>query len=179
LDDQFEQVILVDEADRMVTPGDKWRIHQEGRLHRAFSVFVFDPAGRCLIQRRASGKYHSAGKWANSCCGHPRPGEPTGEAAERRLGEEIGLHIPLTFGFKSRYVAYLDNEMIENEIPHLYFGRTSDKPVLNPDEVSDIAWIGLEELERSVEETPEAYAAWLVHYMSEHADALRAWRDRV
>jgi isopentenyl-diphosphate delta-isomerase len=179
LDDQFEQVILVDEADRMVTPGDKWRIHQEGRLHRAFSVFIFDSEGRCLIQKRAAGKYHSAGKWANSCCGHPRPGEPTGQAAERRLGEEIGLCVPLTFGFKSRYVAYLDNEMIENEIPHLYFGRTSDEPVLNPSEVSEIAWISLEELERSVEEGPASYAAWLVHYVKQHADALRAWRGRV
>ncbi|MFN7056781.1 isopentenyl-diphosphate Delta-isomerase [Hyphomonas sp.] len=179
MDDQFEQVILVDEADRMVTPGDKWQIHQEGRLHRAFSVFIFDAEDRCLIQRRAAGKYHSAGKWANSCCGHPRPGEPTGEAAERRLVEEIGLRVPLTFGFKSRYVAYLDNEMIENEIPHIYFGRTSDVPVLNPDEVSDIAWISLEALRQSVRESPEAYAAWLVHYIKEHADALATWRARV
>lgn len=177
--DQYEQVILVDEADQAVTPGDKWQIHQDGLLHRAFSVFIFNAAGECLIQKRAAGKYHSAGKWANSCCGHPRPGEPTGEAAERRLQEEVGLRVPLTFGFKSRYVAYLDNEMIENEIPHLYFGRTDHAPALNPEEVEEIAWISLEALESAVRETPSDYAAWLIHYMNAHAGALQDWRDQV
>lgn len=177
--DQFEQVILVDESDRAVTPGDKWQIHQEGRLHRAFSIFIFNPEGACLIQKRAAGKYHSAGKWANSCCGHPRPGEPTGLAAERRLEEEVGLRLPLTFGFKSRYVAYLDNQMIENEIPHLYFGRSGDEPELNPEEVAEATWVSLEALEQAVHDRPADHAAWLIHYITNHAAELRIWRDRV
>lgn len=88
MNDHAEQVILVDEADRAFSHGGKLQIHEEGLLHRAFSIFVFNDAGECLIQKRASGKYHSAGKWANSCCGHPRPGEPTAKAAGRRLTEE-------------------------------------------------------------------------------------------
>mgnify|MGYP006205796221 CR=1 FL=1 len=86
--DEFEQVILVDEADEALRNGDKWRIHQDGLLHRAFSIFVFNADGDCLIQQRAAGKYHSAGKWANACCGHPRPGEPTGaQPAELAVAE--------------------------------------------------------------------------------------------
>jgi 8-oxo-dGTP pyrophosphatase MutT (NUDIX family) len=68
----------------------------------------------------------------------PQGGMKRGETPEqsmyRELEEEVGLRLKLTFGFKSRYVAYLDNDMIENEIPHLYFGRTASAPVLNPDE---------------------------------------------
>lgn len=179
MSDEFEQVILVDEADEALSDGDKWRIHQDGLLHRAFSIFVFNADGECLIQQRAAGKYHSAGKWANTCCGHPRPGEPTGAAAERRLQEETGLRLKLTFGFKSRYIAYLDNEMIENEIPHLYFGRTSAQPMLNPEEVQAVRWVSLERLAEEVSQSPEQYAAWLRHYVEAHPAELAAWRDRL
>jgi isopentenyl-diphosphate Delta-isomerase len=178
LSDEFEQVIVVDEADQPLSDGDKWRIHQSGLLHRAFSIFVFNSAGECLIQQRAAGKYHSAGKWANSCCGHPRPGEATEVAARRRLEEEVGLSTDLTFGFKSRYVAYLDNDMIENEIPYLYFGSTDAAPRLNPGEVQAVRWVTLEALAEDLSAAPDDFAAWLVHYVTAHPGELAAWRDQ-
>lgn len=178
MNDQAEQVILVDEADRAFSPGPKLHTHEQGLLHRAFSVFVFNGAGECLIQKRAAGKYHSAGKWANSCCGHPRPGEPTGKAAARRLTEETGLKVPLVYGFKSRYIARLDNQMIENEIPHLFFGRSAGKPAPNAEEIEEIDWVTLEDLERDTRSRPDRYAVWLCHYLDKHASALRLWRDR-
>jgi hypothetical protein len=39
--------------------------------------------GKVLLQQRSRAKYHSAGLWANSCCGHPAPGERTAQAARR------------------------------------------------------------------------------------------------
>ncbi len=177
--DEFEQVILVDEADTVLGEGDKWQIHRDGLLHRAFSIFVFNVRGECLIQQRAAGKYHSAGKWANSCCGHPRPGEATSSAAARRLEEEVGLRVDLTFGFKSRYIAHLDNHMTENEIPYLYFGWTQDKAALNPDEVQAVRWRSLERLADEVRAAPDDYAAWLKHYLNAHPADLSAWRDKI
>ena len=53
MNDHAEQVILVDEADRALSHGGKLQIHEEGLLHRAFSIFVFNDAGECLIQKRA------------------------------------------------------------------------------------------------------------------------------
>lgn len=178
MNDHAEQVILVDEADRAFSQGAKLQTHAQGLLHRAFSVFVFNASGECLIQKRAAGKYHSAGKWANSCCGHPRPGEPTAKAARRRLEEETGLNIPLVYGFKTRYVAKLDNQMIENEIPHIYFGRSSAMPCPDPEEIEALDWVGLDELERDAQLRPDRYAIWLCHYLDRHSAALRHWRDR-
>ncbi len=58
----MERVILVDENDRPIGTEEKLRAHQDGgRLHRAFSVFIYDRDGRMLLQRRAVGKYHFAG----------------------------------------------------------------------------------------------------------------------
>ena len=85
-----ENVVLIDEEDRELGVGEKLAVHQSGALHRAFSVFAFNAAGELLLQRRALGKYHSPGLWTNSACGHPRPGETTGDAAARRFAEELG-----------------------------------------------------------------------------------------
>src|SRR5213080_4797375 len=102
-----EQLILVDERNRAGGHAGKTAVHRQGLLHRAFSIFVVDDAGRLLLQRRSLQKYHSGGLWANSCCGHPRPGERTVSAARRRLNEELGVANDLEFGFFARYDAGL------------------------------------------------------------------------
>ena len=85
-----EQLILVDESNRAGATGRQDRRAPPALLHRAFSIFIVDDRGRIVLQRRNPNKYHSGGLWANSCCGHPRPGERTSSAARRRLGEELG-----------------------------------------------------------------------------------------
>jgi len=80
-----EEVILVNERDEQVGVMEKLEAHQKGLLHRAFSIFIFNEQGEMLLQQRAATKYHSAGKWSNACCSHPRPGEELPEAAKRRL----------------------------------------------------------------------------------------------
>lgn len=72
----MEQVILVDEQDQAIGACEKMAAHEQGLLHRAFSVFIFNSRGRLLLQQRAKGKYHSGGLWTNTCCSHPRPGRP-------------------------------------------------------------------------------------------------------
>ena len=73
-----------------LVPFDKIAAHLEGKRHQAVSVFVVD-GKRVLIQRRAMGKYHTPGLWANTCCTHPHWGEAPEECARRRLREELGI----------------------------------------------------------------------------------------
>ncbi|MGZ9709448.1 isopentenyl-diphosphate Delta-isomerase [Glaciimonas sp. GNP009] len=82
-----EVLILVDQYDHAIGVGNKLQVHQDGVLHRAFSIFIFDSDGRLLLQQRAKDKYHSGGLWTNTCCGHPRHGENNDDAAHRRLME--------------------------------------------------------------------------------------------
>src|ERR1035437_4670827 len=79
-DTSADDVILVDADDRMLGVTGKMEAHRNGLTHRALSVIVRDRDGRLLLQRRASGKYHSGGLWTNTCCSHPRPGEEIGRA---------------------------------------------------------------------------------------------------
>ncbi|HEY6254357.1 MAG TPA: isopentenyl-diphosphate Delta-isomerase [Xanthobacteraceae bacterium] len=172
-----EPLILVDEGNRAVGAASKLAIHQAGLLHRAFSIFMVDGRGRILLQRRNPRKYHSGGLWANSCCGHPRPGERTVTAARRRLNEELGLRDPLTFGFFARYRADLDHGMQENELVHVYFGRLLSQTKPDPAEVSGLEFMSLSELGRRIKQKPGAFTYWMKHYVRHHGrDIARAIR---
>lgn len=170
--DASERVICVDEADNPIGEAGKLDVHEQGLLHRAFSVFLFDGQNRLLLQRRALSKYHSGGLWANSCCGHPRPDEPIGEAAVRRTLEELGVVANLHTGFHFRYRADLDNGMIENEFVHMMFGRHAGPLAPEPSEVASTRWISLGALAEDVSRAPSVYAPWLRLYVESGLDDL-------
>lgn len=155
-----ERVILVDERDNEIGTAEKLRAHREGRLHRAFSVFLFNSAGQMLLQRRAGAKYHSGGLWTNTCCSHPRPGEPTVEAARRRLREEMGLQCELEPTFTFTYRAELDDGLWEHELDHVFVGRTDQEPAPDPDEVEGWRWSEVDQVARDVEKHPERFTVW-------------------
>ena len=163
-----EQLILVDESNRATGHAGKTAVHRAGLLHRAFSIFMVDGRGRTLLQQRSRKKYHSGGLWANSCCGHPRPGERTVTAARRRLGEELGVDSALSFGFFARYQAELDDGMHENEFVYVYFGRLGSEPIPNPDEVADVELLSIDEIRRRLKSKPDEFTAWFRHYFKHH-----------
>lgn len=155
-----EQVILVDTSDRPLGTAPKIAVHRDSRLHRAFSVFVFDPRGRFLLQRRAMGKYHSGGLWSNTCCGHPRPGEETSAAARRRLREEMGFDCTLEPAGSLIYRAELANGLVEHEYDHLFVGRYNGDPQPDPAEVLDWRWVKIPELHEELKLRPSDFTAW-------------------
>jgi isopentenyl-diphosphate delta-isomerase len=164
-----EPLILVDEDNRATGSCGKTDVHRAGLLHRAFSIFLVDERGRLVLQQRSAKKYHSGGLWANSCCGHPRPGERTATAARRRLREELGVSERLSFGFFARYQAPLDHGMHENELVYVYFGRLTAEPRPDPAEVADVAFLSCEEVKRRLGKNPTSFAFWFQHYFRNHA----------
>src|SRR5919107_6254005 len=157
-----EQLILVDAFDRELGVGEKMEVHLAGALHRAFSVFVFDGRGRLLLQKRAADKYHSAGLWSNTACGHPRPGEATREAARRRLREEMGFDCELRPAFEFVYRAEVGGALVEHEYDHVFVGtHAGEDPAPDASEVEDWRWVSMDELRRCLREEPERYSYWL------------------
>ncbi len=156
-----ELVTLVDGDDHPLGTMEKLQAHVEGRLHRAFSVFVFDGAGRLLLQRRAGSKYHSAGLWSNTCCGHPRPHEPVEVAASRRLFEEMGFRILLRPLFRFAYRAEIGPALVEHEVDHVLVGRFQGSPAPEPAEVQDWRWMGFDQVREDVLQEPQKFTAWL------------------
>jgi isopentenyl-diphosphate delta-isomerase len=156
-----EFLILVDEHDKPWGKLEKDQVHQLGLLHRAFSVFVFNSKGELLLQQRASGKYHSAGLWTNTCCSHPRFGEDLKDAVARRLEEEMGMICETKFLFSFIYESKFENGLTEHEFDHVYYGVSDDLPNPNPAEVSQWKYVTLDYLEKDISINPANYTVWL------------------
>lgn len=157
-----ERLILVDEADREVGHASKAEAHAgKGILHRAFSLFVFNPAGELLLQQRAPGKPLWPGYWANSCCSHPRGGEDMDTATQRRLHEELGFTCTLDYVFKFQYHAEFGAAGSETELCWVYVGQ-SDAPVrVNNTEIAAWRFVAPADLDREIAATPERFTPWL------------------
>ena len=158
-----DKLIWVDLFDNEIGSGDKLETHVKNQLHRAFSVFmVYD--GKMLIQRRALGKYHSAGLWANACCSHPRYGESLEDAVQKRLEEELGIKKGTCYPqelFSFNYFTQYDG-LSEYEIDHVFLTDYHGDIVVDPDEIMETHWISLDDLQKEMQERPESFSSWFL-----------------
>ncbi len=156
-----EQVVLVDNQDNELGTCPKLKAHQEGLLHRALSVFIFNPEGKMLIHQRAHEKYHCGGMWTNACCSHPRPNERVGDAAIRRIKEEMGFSCPLQEVFCLLYHAPVGNNLFEHEFDHVFIGSYDSQEVHpDPQEVAAYRWIAIPDLLEEMSHAKERFTPW-------------------
>ena len=158
----------------VLRPAGKLEVHRLGLRHPAVSVFVLR-GDEILIQRRASGKYHTPGLWANTCCTHPNWGEAASDCARRRLDEELGIR-----GLGLRHVGQveyraevpgLNGPLIEHEVVEVFVGQAVSRlPMeLDPDEVSAVRWVTLARLREEIARNPGDFTPWFRIYVKDHA----------
>ena len=167
-----EKVVLITPKDKVLGVMNKLEAHQKGILHRAFSIFLFDKKGNILLQRRAKNKYHSPNQWTNACCSHPREDETYLQAAERRLREELGISCELEKKFDFIYKADVGGGLWEHELDHVFTGIYEGEFHLNPEEVSEIRYISLQDLEQEIEKSPENFTEWFKIILKEYKQHL-------
>lgn len=163
--DTAQQLITVTADDEALAPQDKAACHRgDGVLHRAFSVFLFDAQGRVLLQQRSARKPLWPGWWANSCCSHPRWGEPLDMAVGRRVREELGAALlgPPQWRFRFIYHARYGEVGSEHELCHVYTGRV-DAAALSPDpaEVAAWRWMTPHDLQQALADPAAPFTPWL------------------
>jgi len=169
-----EQVILVNENDEQLGLMPKMEAHEKARLHRAFSVFVFNNKNELLMQQRANDKYHSPNLWTNTCCSHQRNGETNIEAGKRRLQEEMGFACDLKEIFWFVYKAPFDNGLTEHELDHVMIGYYNGVPKINEEEVRSYKWMTLEDVKIDIKNHPEFYTEWFKIIFKESIEKLRS-----
>ena len=175
-----EELILVDEDDREIGSLDKAACHDGvGVLHRAFSLFIFNPRGELLLQQRSGGKRLWPLYWSNSCCSHPRRGETMQEATARRLDDELHITAELEFVYKFAYQARFDATGAENELCWVYLGRTDGTVTPNRNEIAATRLLAADELDRELVRQPDRFTPWFKLEWSrlreQHAHVLRRY----
>lgn len=168
-----EIIICVDTNDNEIGYIEKMDAHVKGILHRALSIFIFNDKNEVLLQKRYSGKYHSPSLWTNTCCTHPNKNENTIAAANRRLEEEMGFSCSLTEVFSFLYYVEFDNNLIEHEFDHVFFGRYNGNIKINPLEVEDYKWISLDEILADLKRNPNNYTFWFKYIIDNHIDEIK------
>ena len=154
---------LVNEKGKRIGAIDKLEAHKQGKLHEAFSIFIFNKNRELLIQRRALNKYHSGGLWTNTCCSHPKVNEELKTATHRRLKEEMGFDCNLkkidSLIYKTKK---LDNNLIEYEFDHIFIGNTKKEiPIVaNKDEVCEYEWIKISDLKNKIRTRHQNFTEW-------------------
>ncbi len=161
-------------VDGKLIPVDKLEAHQKGLKHKAVSVFVLRGT-EILMQRRAMGKYHTPGLWANTCCTHPDWGESPSACAVRRLKQELGITgLYPEFRHHLEYRADVGNGLIEHEAVDVYLAHARDDLIIaaNPDEVIDTRWIDYHNLLAEISRHPDRFTPWLKIYLRDYADTI-------
>lgn len=172
VDDPDDQVVLLDDAGHRIGQAPRLTVHTGSTpRHLGFSCHIFDVGGRVLITRRSLGKISWPGVWANSCCGHPRPGEPVTDAIVRRVRGELGLDLnPESMRCVMpdfTYHATDSSGIVENELCPVYLALLDDPEEIvelypDPDEVEEVAWVGWEDLHRTAQTMSPLLSPWTV-----------------
>ncbi|MBY5164348.1 isopentenyl-diphosphate Delta-isomerase [Salsipaludibacter albus] len=161
-----DEVVLVDELGEPMGTMGKLAAHEApGHWHAAFSAMLVDPAGRILLQRRATTKYHFGGRWTNSCCSHPAAGEPLAAAVRRRVPDELGLDVsdrPVRLAGAFFYTAHDPGSGLqEREYDRVVVVSDVDPALVRPvpGEVDEIAWTTMAQARRRCED-PDSVTPW-------------------
>ena len=205
-----DMCLEVDELDRILGSISKREAHSitvtapKARLHRAFSVFLFDSHNRLLLQQRAASKITFPNVWTNTCCSHPlfRDDEVDSEetvsagtvpgikrAAIRKLHDELGID-PASlnldqFKYLTRILYFARDEVTygaescpwcEHEVDYILFVRAEVQMSPNPEEVQAVRFVTWEELLAMMQPASKLlWSPWFKALAQTHLQTW--WRD--
>lgn len=177
-----KSLILVDEYDVEIGTAEKIDTHRKGLLHRAFSLFIYCADRKMfLLQKRSKEKYHSGGKWSNSCCSHPYRNETWYESLQRSASDELNLTLDIhkvincnskmepqyiddNLFFAGTFMYYSDyEELSEHEFDYVFIyvmDSAFNEVNANPSEVSETKWLTVDAIEKWLVQEPDDFSTW-------------------
>lgn len=160
------QVVACDDVGRPLRAVSRAEAHAGmGIRHQGFSVYLVEPGPEpaLVLCRRAPDKRLWGGVLADSCAGHPEPGQSLEEAARQRVAEELGVTVAQLMP-ATAFVYQEDHGdgHAENEWCQVFVGRLEPDASLavNPHEVSEVRRVRPQDVESYLEGRPEALAPW-------------------
>ena len=137
-----EIVMVVDGENRPVAELPRHRMRSENLPHRATYIFVFDRAGRVLVQRRTAIKDMSPSYYDLAAGGVVAAGESYEENAEREAEEELGIR---GTALEPKFDVYYEDE--RNRCFGRVFTCVHEGPfTLQVEEVESVAFHTVEEI---------------------------------
>ncbi|CAN5747836.1 hypothetical protein BH09VER1_BH09VER1_11650 [soil metagenome] len=140
---------VVDEQDEVIGAKPRELVHVNNLRHRAVHMVVFNAEGELFLQKRSIWKDKNPGVWDSSAAGHVDSGETYQEAAQRELGEELGIQCAL-----ERIGKLACSEATGWEFIELYRGTHDGPFTLAPLEVETGAFFPMEQIRTWLKRSP-------------------------
>jgi len=154
-------------------------VHRLGLWHRSAHAFLFDGAGRMLLQRRAPDKDLYAGCWDYACGEHLHSGESFLRGMRRGLFEELGLVevAPQPIGEVNADSLFWSGG-VDAEIQQAFILRHDGDVRVDRVEVMAVQWVIKAELVSMLERGPDEFTPWFRKELT-RLHILRDWDQRV
>lgn len=180
----MELLDVVDEDNNLTGKvEDKDIIHEKGIWHREVAVWIMNTKGEILLQKRASTKKHHPNIWGLTA-GHVEAGEDVESAIKRETLEELGINID---NFKKINIIkngelHASCNQQNNHFGYHFFANVDydiNDYVIQKEELSEVKYISLEELEEIVKDKDDKYTFTKRSYMPEIIKYLYRERSKI
>jgi 16S rRNA (adenine1518-N6/adenine1519-N6)-dimethyltransferase len=152
---KYPPVVIVNEKDEVIGSAMLKDAQAQGIYYRVIAVAVLDAGGRVLLQKRSAGMKIDPGKWDVSAGGHVDEGQTYELAAEQELQEELGITGLQPRGFGNEFLGDCFLKLYTLILP------SDAKLKAGAEEVSEVRWFTLEELELLLRRQPADCAEFL------------------
>lgn len=167
----MELLDIVDENNNLTGKvEDKDIIHNNGIWHREVAIWIMNKNGEILLQKRASNKKQNPNKWGLTA-GHIDAGENVEDAMKREILEELGINID---DFNKIFIEkfkeiHSNSKQKNNYFAYQFFAKVDykiDDYKIQKEELSELKYISLEELEDIVKKQDDNYTFSNRSYMT-------------
>lgn len=146
-------------------------VHKEGNWHKAIHLWIINSRGELLVQKRSPNKDSHPNEWDISCAGHIPAGETSIGTVFKELKEELGINAPkeaVEFLFTHKSSSVSNNGLfLNNEFDDVYLVKLDldiSKIKLQTEELTEVKWIPVSELERVLREKDSDYVSHQEEY---------------
>lgn len=166
------KITFVDEDDNIIGSGSRAEAVSKGIIHRIVRIFVFNPQGELLVQKR-SATVASPNKWDQSAGGHVDEGEEYLTAALRELEEEIGISSAALKEVKKFFTDTNDDDSESKKRFNMLYETVDEGSTVSVDEreVSEVRWIGMDELGEWMQKRPQDFTRGFIQSYNLYMDA--------
>ncbi|MGA8723721.1 MAG: NUDIX domain-containing protein [Acidimicrobiales bacterium] len=160
-------VDIVNDDDVSIGTIERGKILESGVNFRVSHVFILNSKDQLLLQQLGTVRTLQPFRWGSSVAAHVLANETYGEAARRRLHDELRIEVPLTEAFKIRIPQGTATKFVT-----LFLGWSDVATIGEPDHSASIEFKFLDWVRAEIKATPESFT-----------DTFRAlfesfWQDR-
>ncbi len=154
----MELLDILDEDGNVIGVEDRKVVHEKGLWHIHVGVWIMNEKGEFLFQKRSANKKLNPNKWTRTG-GHVDSGETPIVGIQREVEEEIGVRIP-----QDKFELISVEKEAANEYNHhfvynyfVYVNYKIEEYTMQEEEVSDLKYITIEEMEELKRQNNEDY----------------------